>query len=270
MKSSLKHRLEDNEMLDIQTSKKKCYDNDFDMQVLNKPDEGNASIDSSPPCGFAWYKNSCAYDSILSIIRAIWMCNRSLWTDYLKNLNNVHLKKIVKDFEKAQINLKTLNSVRDRLRQSLQKVSNDKFPLGGFASVSDVLDCILATGSVTVKTLLTSAQHDTSARYPHLQNTSCMITAGANNISSINNWMANFWEYSQHKCNICHDYLQMRNTICEVLPILAFHFAGQKPVINSTIMININTVRAAYILRGVIYFGDYHYTSRMINEVGMV
>ena len=263
-KSSHKHKLEDNEILDMQSSKRKCYNNDM---LVDKP-EKEASIDSLTPSGLSWHRNSCAYDSILCIIYAIWMGNRSLWTDYLKNLNNPHLGKLAKDFERVQRDLITLNSARDRLCRSLQKVSNERFPLGDFASVSDVLECILKTGSVTVNTLLTCLQHDTSTSL-YSQNTSCIIAVGANEIPSISHWMANFWESSQHRCNICHDNLQMKSTICQVLPILAFQFVGQNPTIDSRIIIDVNTIRSTYILRGVIYFGEYHYTSRLVNEVGM-
>ena len=266
VRSSYKHKLEDDETADAQSSKKKCHDN---KMLVDKP-ERERSIDSLIPSGLSWHRNSCAYDSILCIIYAIWMSDRSLWTDHMKNLNNAHLGKLARDFERVQTNLTTLNSTRDRLRRSLQKVSNEKFPWGDFTSITDVLECILTTRSVIVNTQLTCPQHGASTRYSHLQNNSCMITAGANKILSISHWMGNFWESSQHKCNVCHNNLQMNHTICQVLPILAFHFAGQKPTIDLKITINVNTsVRVTYILRGVIYFGEHHYTSRLVNETGM-
>jgi len=259
-RTSQKHRLQDDDIIVDHMSKKLCLDNDMDV------DEAKIEVDLTP-CGLSWHNNSCAYDSILSIIHAVWMNSSCLWTEYLKTLNNVHLRKLIKDFEKVKENVTTLESARERLRRSLQKVSNEKFPWGEFTSISDILGCILTTEYVTINTILTCPQHNTTL---YTQNNSCLIIAGRFEIHSISHWMRNFCESSQHHCDVCHEKLKIVNNFCQALPILAFQFSGQRPIIDSNITINVNGASASYTLRGVIYFGDYHYTSRIVNELGLV
>ena len=64
--------------------------------------------------------------------------------------------------------------------------------------------------------------------------------------------------------------MQTIKRICQNIPILAFHFAGQKPFIDSTFTVNINGQIITYILSGVIYFGNYHFTSRIIDKSGLI
>ena len=66
---------------------------------------------------------------------------------------------------------------------------------------------------------------------------------------------------------MCNDNIDIVNRICNIVPIWAFQFPGNQPVIDSNFTININDQYITYNLRGVIYFGDHHYTSGMINKV---
>lgn len=56
------------------------------------------------------------------------------------------------------------------------------------------------------------------------------------------------------------------------MPMVALDFTGQRkvPKIDVEFEIYINNVRVVYILRGVIYFGDDHFTCRIVNEDGLV
>ena len=69
---------------------------------------------------------------------------------------------------------------------------------------------------------------------------------------------------------MCNDNIDIVNRICNIVPIWAFQFPGNQPVIDSNFTININDQYITYNLRGVIYFGDHHYTSGMINKDGLV
>jgi len=218
------------------------------------------------PIGLAWDQNSCAYDSILCIIHSLWLFNKPIWNDWLRQLNNIHLKKLCLDFEKVDINIETLATTRDRLRHRLQKVSNQKFPWGGFTAIEDILGYILETNSITFDSIITCPH---STRHTDTQHTTCLLTAGTI-IHSMDHWINNIIEVSYDRCDLCHGNMQTVKRIHQSIPILAFHFPGQKPFIDSIITVNINEQIITYILNGVIYFGNYHFTSRIIDKSGLI
>jgi hypothetical protein len=222
------------------------------------------------PIGFAWYENSCAYDSVLSIVLAIWMDHQgSSDSDTLRIFNSNHMKMLFSGFKKALTNVNYLGQVRDRLRRNLQNICKEKFTWGRFTAAADILNYILATNDTTVTSIIT-CPHDTSYYGADLE--SCLMDAGRGAKSSVRSWMTNWKEHSNHFCELCNDCRKIVMKICKVMPMIALDFTGQHqiPKIDVNFEININGVKVVYILRGIIYFGDNHYTSRIVNEDGLV
>ena len=96
-----------------------------------------------------------------------------------------------------------------------------------------------------------------------------MVSVGASVHTSVGQWMEDFSEETQHKCATCQKYMHVKFSFCYPLPLIAFDFTGQKPKIDSKITININGTDVQYKLRGIVYFGDNHFTSHIISESGM-
>ena len=238
-------------------------------KILEEENE-KGERDGVLPIGFPWYENSCAYDSVLSIVLAIWMDNKgSLDSDAISIFNSNHMRKLFSGFKKALTNVNYLGHVRDRLRRNLQKICKDKFPWGGFTATYDILDYILKTNETTVNSIITCS-HNTS--YYGDGSQSCLMPAGREAKSSVRSWMSNWKEHSNHFCELCNDHRQIVMKICKVMPMVALDFTGQRkvPKIDVEFEIYINNVRVVYILRGVIYFGDDHFTCRIVNEDGLV
>jgi len=250
-----------------------CSNDDIGAKKKRKVDEqmkGKGERNGVLPIGFAWYENSCAYDSVLSIVLAIWMDHKgSSDSDTVRIFNTNHMKNLFLGFKKALTNINYLGHVRDRLRHNLQNICKDKFPWGGFTAVADILNYILATNETTVNSIIT-CPHDTSYYGTDLE--SCVMAAGRGAKSSVRSWMANWKEHSNHFCELCDDHRQIVMKICKVMPIVALDFTGQRkvPKIDANFEIYMNNERVVYILRGVIYFGDYHFTCRIVDEEGLV
>ena len=262
--SQKRNREDDNDSL-IQRKKRRKLENEIIIDTTSN----TTSISYLTPMGLAWDQNSCAYDSILCIIHSLWLFNKPVWNGWLSQLNNIHLKKLCLDFEKVDLNIKTLSSTRDRLRHQLQKISNEMFPWGGFKAIEDILSYILETNSITFDSIFTCPH---STRNSDIQDTTCLLTSGRTIIHSIGHWInnLNITEFCHYRCDLCHDNMQTTKRICQNIPILAFHFAGQQPFIDSVFTVNINEQIITYILCGVIYFGNYHFTSRIIDKSGLI
>ena len=180
--------------------------------IIDTTSKSNITTSTSylTPMGLAWDQNSCAYDSILCIIHSLWLFNKPIWNDWLRQLNNIQLKKLCLDFEKVDINIETLSSTRDRLRHRLQKISNQKFPWGGFAAIEDVLCYILETNSITFDSIITCPH---STRSADIQHTTCLLTSHITIIPSIGHWINNITEFSDYRCNLCHDNIDRKSVV---------------------------------------------------------
>ena len=234
---------------------------------LDKQGNGISETIGTTPVGFAWYKNSCAYDCVLGIILAIWKDNKEESNlDAIRIFNSNHMKKLFSGFEKALTNVNYLGKVRDRLRLTLQKISKEKFPWGGFTGTYDILNYILATNETAVNSIIT-CPHNTFYCDEEMKNG---LMVAATEASSVRSWLANWKVPSNYFCEMCHDWMPIVMKICRHLPMIALDFSNKKPRIDFTFEICIDNVIGVYILRGVIYFGEAHYTSRILNEDGNV
>ena len=259
-----KHSIEeyDSKFIDQKRKRKKRK---LENEMIIDTTTDTPSMNHLTPIGLAWNQNSCAYDSILSIIHFLWLVNKPVWNSWIRQINNLHLRELCLDFEKIDYNIETLPSARDKLRHRLQQISNDKFPWGGFTSIEDILHYILETNSTTFNSFF-NCPHFTG--YTEIQNTTCLITAETTRLHSIGNWINNIREL--YRCNMCQGNIQTVTKMSQNIPILAFHFAGHKPFIDPVFNVNINEQNITYVLNGVIYFGHYHFTSRIINKSGLI
>jgi hypothetical protein len=73
------------------------------------------------------------------------------------------------------------------------------------------------------------------------------------------------------KCMTCDTHLMKRTIFVQTPPILAFDISnGLVLSINSILWILCNGTRVRYVLRGVIYFDNQHFTERVVTSSGMV
>jgi hypothetical protein len=81
--------------------------------------------------------------------------------------------------------------------------------------------------------------------------------------------MTNFREDIVWKCNLCERNLYRKFKFAYALPIIALDISGHQVEIDSRFNVTINEEEHTYILRGIIYFSNYHFTSRIVYENGM-
>ncbi|KAF8333781.1 hypothetical protein F5887DRAFT_893062 [Amanita rubescens] len=81
--------------------------------------------------------------------------------------------------------------------------------------------------------------------------------------------MRNFKEDIIRKCNLCHNNQYRQFEFAVALPIIALDVSGYLIEINGGFCVTIDNEEHRYVLRGIIYFSNYHFTSRIIYENGM-
>lgn len=142
------------------------------------------SIGAYIPSGFSWSQNSCAYDSILSIIHSIWVTNVPVWSGIFNLMNSDLLGNLATDFAQCKAGVMRLDSARDRLHRKMSSISQNKFGWGRFTSIEEVLKYLLTMPTITIE----SSQHcEMQHIYPDVieNNTCCVISQGLRSHISI-------------------------------------------------------------------------------------
>ena len=147
-------------------------------------------------------------------------------------------------------------------------MSPEEFKWGEMTSVHHLVQYLLTTESTTVETYLQCPQnHNTGGALQAVSN--CyVISAGNARPVSISQWMANWTEPTRHLCTTCQRQMNMMFKFQQPWPLIAFDFAWQTPEIEPELPLHVNGNNIQYRLRGIIYYGENHFTSRIISETG--
>ncbi|KAF8702360.1 hypothetical protein AX14_014404 [Amanita brunnescens Koide BX004] len=230
----------------------------------------NTDPQSLSPYGMNWHQNSCAYDAVLSILHSIWLGNKEHYTAVFRRMNNDIMNALVLDFAKHAHGIITMESARDNLRRSLHSLAPQHFHWGNFTSVPHLLEYLLSMPSVTIESKLCCENNHVANRRRPDNNTCCVVSAGATQYISTADWMHTMKEETRQTCDTCSERLFMQHKFAFPLPFIALDFSGMTMSLDDTLYLSINQSNVTYKLRGIVYFGVAHFTSRIIYENGMV
>jgi hypothetical protein len=238
--------------------------------IADNPNTSSAHINTNTlePCGTIWHQNSCAYDAILTVIHGIWNIDRAHYTTILKGMNDEISGNLIADFERHASGLKSLESARDDLRHRLHLLAPHEFTWGAFTSAVSVMQSILSTPSSTVQTSeLCKNNHLDEGRTTNI--TCCLMSAMSSHID-IESWMLELTDDTNRTCPLCSEKIVMKQTIVYPLPLIALVIQDYNIQISCNFKVSISNQDTSYKLRGIIYYGDSHFTSRVIYDNGMV
>ena len=226
----------------------------------------NICIQSLVPQGTIWHQNSCAYDAVLCIIHTIWNSNRNGYTQIFQAMNDDVIGKLVRNFEKHTSGSKSLESTRDDLRRYLQHVSPRNFTWGRFSSVTSILQYLLSTPSTTIQTTMRCKNNHVIEN--RASNTNfCLLSLPSPAPADIATWMSTLSEETNITCSSCTEKLVMNHKFMyPSLPLIALDFSGHNIQINYDFDVSIDDRNIQYKLCGIIYFGDSHFTSRILYD----
>ena len=109
-----------------------------------KVGDGVLKTNSWSPKGLAWKNDSCAYDSLFTILYN-WYTTNQTDTDHVLLHSNSLMLDLTTQLGRVRDNLCTFESTRDTIRQTLNKVDVDRFPLNGAkgTSVTELTETLL-------------------------------------------------------------------------------------------------------------------------------
>jgi hypothetical protein len=260
VKSSAKRKLEDDE--DLNASIKK-----------NKPTQTiAASTDSSSPAGLIWDGGnySCAYDALFTVLYDIWSTDTKLWTRRFKDINQKHLKTMSACFKKYMNGQSSFETARDTIRHEIYSQSPNQFPYGTRGtSVSALTSTILAPKEiVAISTpMCKNCEYSEAAIGDRLE---FILYEKLEMPKSTSHWLGSLEHETHEKCPHCLSTLRQPIGFKSIPSLLVFEINSRNIKISKTLKFVQHDETAVLDVRGLIYHGDFHFTSRIVGNDGNV
>ncbi|PBK94392.1 hypothetical protein ARMGADRAFT_927676 [Armillaria gallica] len=231
----------------------------------------SSSLESIIPQGCHWYNYSCAYDAIVFILYNIWASDIDYFSIKFRELNSEWLGLMSDSFKKHINKQYSLEQIQDYICHRLCNVYPDHFKFGANASVEDVFSKIFTGSTVFNKVYCTCSNgHQTHI----IESYNCSFYLGGTGelqwttIQDFFN-ICNNRPVSQ-KCNVCGCNMKKIDMLMYAPGMIAVVVSWTAIPADHTLHININENATQYILCGIIYFRENHFTAQYIDNTQTV
>jgi hypothetical protein len=254
-----------------QVSSKKRKTDENDIQKSTKRRKITDISELSSPVGLLWdgENYSCAYDALYTILYNIWTTDHILWNNRFKNINNTIMKSlclVFKKFTKGQI---SFEDMRDILRGRLHQKNKDMFPYGAVGtSVSSLaINMLSCKDSVSSSHRICSQCEFQSDDIPDRVD---FILHPVGNPQAISTWLNSLQHETHEKCPDCGGDLKQPIFFNEPPSILVFDSQSSTIKLNKKIKFDYDYQITTLKLRGIVYYGNFHFTARIISPDDIV
>ena len=243
-------------------------------QCILEPDPSSESEDQATgPIGPEWDGDdwSCSYDSLFTILYDIWIQDPKPWSRKFRALGNQYLTALDKGFKQAIMGKRSLEDVRDAIRPLLHAHNPQQFPWGRVgASVGMLALTMLRADSYVAETQMvcTNCAFEGQEQDDRL---GYVVTAAAGALpASTSKWIANLGHASEYSCPEC-----LSDTIWNIYyknppSILVLEYPATDIRTSHRIKFHADEGFVTLHLRGIVYHGSHHFTSRVIDADGDV
>lgn len=217
------------------------------------------------PIGCLWNDNSCAYDTVITMLYNIWLdCPPGATFPEMKN---ILFRTCVKNFAYINHSQERLVELREYVRRYLHDQRPSEFTYGSYASVCSLLEMMMEGDNNTSKITYECVNGHIISRSEGLS-TSYMVSAGVDHYDSVQEWLSGKGKKSRRLCVHCSDTVFVKHHYTYPPYFLAFDFNSEGMQINSSVTTIVKGKEIPYLLKAVVYFGRSHFTGRYINSKG--
>src|ERR1700683_3635248 len=260
VKSGNKRKLEEPENLSASAKKTKA------AQMIM------ASDNSSSPAGLIWDGDnySCAYDALLTILYEIWSTDTKAWTRRFKKINKHHLKSVSDCFKKYMNGQASFEKSRDTIRRELHSQSPAQFPYGTRGtSVSALASTIFAPQNFVA----ISSPECTNCEYSEVSiddRLDFVLYEKEDIPKSTSHWLKSLKHETHERCPQCFSAMMQPISFKSAPNVLIFEINSRNIKVSKTLKFEQEGEIVVLDVRGLIYHGDFHFTSRIIGIDGNV
>ena len=246
-----------------------------------------ASTDLSAPIrlnvllGTQWQINSCAYDAIITILFNIWYDPNpeSATTISFEDTQCIMFNALIQSFDTHESSCQvesdsptfSLEEIKDYIRRRLARLS-EEFTFGSYTSVQSIAEYLFcAEEIVTTSDVFCPEGHDGNGRNRQSSTSNYQIIILGTTEICLQARMDDFSLELASRCMTCDTHMMKHTTFIQTPPLLAFDISNISVLsINPVLWILCDSTRVQYVLRGVIYFYNQHFTKHMVTSTGMV
>jgi hypothetical protein len=222
-----------------------------------------ADVVDSTPKGLIWdgVDYSCAYDAFFSILHNIWLSNHVTWSETFSKTSQM-LQYLSNGFQEMELQNVTFEQLRNDIRQLLHHEFEDIFPYGHRgASVVDLADKVFSNSNVNASTQLECVNCQ-FVEEPQADSLASIVYGYSHEITSTREQLRKaFVRQSRMSCPECLSPLQQVTYYHQVPRILLLAAGGSLISVNRSIKIRTPTQSHQFRLKGVVYYGGFHFTS---------
>jgi hypothetical protein len=226
------------------------------------------------PSGSQWDSTnwSCAYDSLFVILYNIWSDNPEKWSTTFENINAEYLGLLADEFEQVHHNRTTLEAARDTVREILHDNHPDAFPSGATGtSVGELAFRILDSEQCIAKSRFVCAQCNTKTTLKRDRQFAYKLEEPSGTPNSTANWISDIETKTNKKCASCNCVMS-KETVYKHPPELLVMEYPEVDITTShsiTLQVGDNEQKVLH-LRGIVYYSNYHFASRVIGQSGTI
>jgi hypothetical protein len=220
------------------------------------------------PKGFSWSNNSCAYDSVLTILFTLWTSGNRQHDDLFQGINSPLARILCQSFKNIITSDHEYEMQRDLFRYALENIDPINHKFGDFTAVGSLLNHLLATEHETKRVHNRCLNNHTET----VHSLSSGLFQPATEVhSSIQQWINLPSLLTRRRCRVCNDLYSCITNYIALPQVIAFEITDKETVLNRVISVKLlsNTI-LNYRLAGIIYFGDMHFVARIIRQDGQI
>jgi len=229
------------------------------------------SDDHYSPSGLVWDGDnySCAYDGLFIMLFEIWSTDVKVWTRRFKAINQHHLKSLTVCF-KYMDGQTSFETARDAIRREIHAQNPAEFTYGtGGTSVTALTAAILAPHDIVAVLKPECIECDYSG--PIMDDgLQFLLYEKADTPKSTSQWLGSLKHHTHERCPNCSSALTQPISFVSALNVLAFDINSRNIKISKTLKFLQDGESIVLKVRGLIYHGNFHFTSRIIGTDGIV
>jgi hypothetical protein len=247
------------------SSKKRPLDEDS-SEKSSKRRRTTTTSELYSPVGLIWdgENYSCAYDALYTILYNIWSTDHILWNHRFKNINNNLMKSLCLGFKRFSDGKSSFEDIRDNLRKKLYQRHKNLFPYGPTGtSVSSLAINMLSCNKIISFSYKTCSQCGFEGE--NIPDRLEFVLHPSGNPEAISVWLNSLQHETHEKCSHCGGNLKQPIFFNEPPSILVFDTQSSTIKLNKKIKFIHNNQHTTLTLRGIVYYGNFHFTARIIS-----
>jgi len=231
-----------------------------------------ASNDPSSPSGLIWDGDnySCAYDALFTVLYEIWSTDVKVWTRRFKEINQHHLKSLSVCFKKYMNGQTSFETARDTIRREIHSKSPSEFPYGTRGtSVAALTAAILAPHNIVAVSRPVCIKCNYSGQMTG-DRLEFVLYEKVDTPKSTSQWLGTLKHQTHEQCPDCQYVLTRPISFVSAPNLLALEINSRNIKISKSLKFVQDGESVVLRVRGLLYHGDFHFTSRIIGADGTV